>query len=171
MLEYKDYLLNVDCEDLFKYSEEKFSLKLADVQKDILRNICKGKNVITSRGIGRTLIVSLLAHYCAEKTNDLKMSISIIKEYEYNNYNKAADVTYSFEECVKAGLAPKYFFEQERMQLDADIFKKEYECVYELPKKKCHACKYILLEEDYELKCIKKHKFVDLKEDACEDFL
>lgn len=75
----RETLAKVDVEDVARYAHDKFNFDMFDVQKEILRNMCSGKSVWTSRGIGRTRIVYILANYLADKYNDILLPIYVIK--------------------------------------------------------------------------------------------
>ena len=119
-------LAKVDVEDVARYAHDKFNFDMFDVQKEILRNMCSGKSVWTSRGIGRTRIVYILANYLADKYNDIFLPIYVIKKLEYNNKPETADVRYPYTVCVKAGLAPLWFFEEMKSRLPEEQFNREY---------------------------------------------
>ena len=118
--------LNVD--DVVRYAHDMFNFDLFDFQKNILRDICAGKNVRTARGIGRTRLIYLLAFYCANKYRDLSLMIHIAKKLEYNNYDTQPDAVYPYDYCIKTGLGTLELYEDMKALLPKEAFAREFEC-------------------------------------------
>ena len=85
----------ISYEDCLNFIEHKLHIKLYDFQKEIIKCFCEGKQVITARGIGRTLCAEAYGKY---------ISYVLSK----NNYEVEPDVIIPAHVLIKNGALDEY---------------------------------------------------------------
>lgn len=101
--------------DCLYYIKHKLKIHLYPYQELILKAFCEGKEVRTSRCIGRTYVAEAFGKYVANL-------------YSSNNYSKNPDVVFPYDCALKNGLITQNFINQMQNKLSSETFNREFLC-------------------------------------------
>lgn len=103
----------VSYEDCLRFIEHKLNIKLYDFQKEIIKAFCEGKEVRTSRGVGRTMCADAFGKYIGHL-------------YSENNYGVEPEVIIPYTVLVKNNIISKERIEQYKKVMSPEVFSREY---------------------------------------------
>ncbi len=101
--------------DCLSFVKHKLRIHLYPFQEEILKAFCEGKEVRTSRCVGRSYVAKAFGQYVASL-------------YDKNNYSKTPDVVFPYSCALNAGLIDREFINSEKKGLSREAFEREYLC-------------------------------------------
>ena len=106
----------ISYEECLEFVKRKLGVKLYPFQEDMLKAFCEGKEIRTSRGIGRTFVAVCFGKYIAYL-------------YDKNDYSKEPNMIFP---CMVAMPHDIYYSElvtREKSRMTEADFNREYLCI------------------------------------------
>ena len=101
--------------DCLSFIKHKLRVKLYPYQEEMLRAFCEGKEVRSSRCVGRSYVAQAFGQYVASL-------------YDKNDYSKQPDVIFPYHYAVEHGFITQKMIDHERRKLSPEMFNREYLC-------------------------------------------
>lgn len=103
-------------EDCIRFIEHEFPVKLYPYQKEMLRDMCDGREFRSARCLGRSTVARLFGAYIAHL-------------YDQNDYDKEPEAVFTYKLGVRYGLYPYDYIAGCKAFIGRDRFDREYNCM------------------------------------------
>lgn len=103
-------------DECLEFVKRKLGVKLYPFQEDMLKAFCEGKEIRTSRGIGRSFVAACFGKYIAYL-------------YDKNDYSKEPDMIFPYTVAMPYDIYDNELITREKSHMTETVFSKEYLCI------------------------------------------